>query len=206
MEGTPKKHFLLVTYPAQGHINPAIHLANRLVKAIGARITFSTSISAHRGMFPSLAAPDQEYDDGTITHIPFSDGYDDDVKKDDRNQFLLQLKITGSRGLLFVIDRLKSHGQQIDCVIDTFFLSWAAEVAQRHRVPSVQYWIQSATVFAIYYHSFHGYGELISANCDDPLWTAELPGLPPMRIRELPSFVATPNASDDPYSVIISIV
>ncbi|KAG1335491.1 putative UDP-glycosyltransferase 75D1 [Cocos nucifera] len=69
--------FLVVTYQAQGHINPAIHLANRLVQIAGARITFSTPVSAYRRMFPTSAAPDQEVEDGPISYIPFSDGYDD---------------------------------------------------------------------------------------------------------------------------------
>ena len=50
--GAAGPHFLVVTYPAQGHINPARHLARRLLRATGARVTISTAVSAFRKMFP----------------------------------------------------------------------------------------------------------------------------------------------------------
>ncbi|TYH26857.1 hypothetical protein ES288_A02G022700v1 [Gossypium darwinii] len=42
-------HFLLVTFPAQGHINPTLQFAKHLIR-IGVRVTFITCISARRRM------------------------------------------------------------------------------------------------------------------------------------------------------------
>ncbi|CAN8294786.1 unnamed protein product [Cochlearia groenlandica] len=38
-------HFLLVTFPAQGHVNPSLRFAHRLIEATGARVTFATCLS-----------------------------------------------------------------------------------------------------------------------------------------------------------------
>uniref|UniRef100_J3MFG1 Glycosyltransferase n=1 Tax=Oryza brachyantha TaxID=4533 RepID=J3MFG1_ORYBR len=78
----PAPHFLFVASGIQGHINPARRLAARLMaSAPAARVTFSTTVSAHRLLFPSLASPDEEaVDDAGVAHIPHSDGYDDGFK------------------------------------------------------------------------------------------------------------------------------
>jgi len=72
-------HFLFVTSPLQGHINPVRRLAARVMAANpDARVTFSTAVSGHRRMFPSLARPDDEAVDAAgVLHVPFSDGFDD---------------------------------------------------------------------------------------------------------------------------------
>lgn len=189
-----QKHFLVVTFPAQGHINPAIHLAKRMAEIEGARITFSTAVSGHRKMFPDLASPDEETHDGAIAYLPFSDGYDEGFRKgiDDEDEYRSTVKTTSATNLSAVIRRLNSRGTTVDCVVYTFLVSWAADVAQAHGILSAQYWIQPATVFAIYYHSFHGYAEPIA-----DMATVELPGLPPLRARDLPSFLLSSSDHSD---------
>ncbi|ONK80803.1 uncharacterized protein A4U43_C01F21930 [Asparagus officinalis] len=160
-------------------------------------------------MFPDLTSGDQEVDDGgPVTYFPFSDGYDDGFKYgvEDHNHYFSRFKDVGSKSLSSIIHRLDSRGRRVDCVIYTFLLSLAADVAREHGIPSAHYWIQPATVFGIYYHCFHGYRELIAANCRDPLFTVELPGLPPMRIRDIPSFLTMPSTSGDLYSALFTTV
>ncbi|KAJ6819614.1 cyanidin 3-O-rutinoside 5-O-glucosyltransferase-like [Iris pallida] len=203
-----KQHFLLVTYPAQGHINPVLHLARRLAAANGAAVTFSTAVSAHRRMFPSLAAPDVEVQDGPVAHIPFSDGFDEEGfvwGTHDVHHYLSQLRTLGSSSVSSILQRLHGRGSPVDCVVYTFFLPWAADVARANGVPSAQYWIQPATVFAIYYHYFHGYSSLITTACnsEDPMSTIDLPCLPSLRARDLPSFLTI--QPDNPYAVVLSM-
>ncbi|KAJ6793198.1 crocetin glucosyltransferase, chloroplastic-like [Iris pallida] len=200
-----KQHFLLVTYSTQGHINPVLHLARRLAAGNGAAVTFSTAVSAHRRMFPSLAAPDDEVQDGPVAHIPFSDGFDEGfvAGTHDARQYLSQLRTLGSSSVSSILQRLRDRGRPVDCVVYTFFLPWAADVARANGVPSAQYWIQPATVFAIYYHYFHGYSSLISNACD-PMSTIKFPCLPPLRARDLPSFLIVPP--DDPTAVVLDML
>ncbi|KAJ8477195.1 hypothetical protein OPV22_020922 [Ensete ventricosum] len=199
-----EQHFLVVTYPLQGHINPALHLARRLARVAGARITFSTALSGHRRMFPSSA--DGEVDDGLICYVPHSDGYDDGFNQDvdDAKAYPLRTRSVGSKTLSAVLCSLEERGRPVTCVIYTLLLSWAAGVAHEHGLPSVLYWIQPATVFAIYYHYYHGYDGLIASHRQDPLFPVNLPGLPPFRICDLPSFLRI-TSPDDPYVIFIEM-
>ncbi|XP_078164800.1 UDP-glycosyltransferase 75C1-like [Carex rostrata] len=197
-----QQHFLIVTYPAQGHINPSRHLARKLVNSTGARVTLSTAISGHRKMFTSL---DEEYHDGLIYYLPYSDGYDEGFKKDvhDHNQFMTESKVVGSRTLTSVINRLAKDGRPVTCIIYTLLMSWVADVARNHGIPCALYWIQPATVLAVYYHYFHGYKDTITCQANDPMAMVKLPCLPPLKIRDLPSFLTITN-KDDPYYVILN--
>ncbi|XP_058093421.1 phloretin 4'-O-glucosyltransferase-like [Magnolia sinica] len=178
-------HFLLVTYPAQGHINPALHFAKRLVRA-GARVTFATSVSAHRRIVKSTPL------DG-LTYASFSDGYDNGFKPtDDPCVYMEQFKEVGSRFVSDLMRTLADDSRPVTCVVYTILLPWAADVARIMGIPSVLLWIQPAALLAIYYHYFHGYGDLIKSINTDPSLLIELPGLPLLTMKELPSFLLPP--------------
>ncbi|OAY69868.1 Crocetin glucosyltransferase, chloroplastic, partial [Ananas comosus] len=207
-----QQHFLVVTQPAQGHINPSRHLARRLARTTGARVTVSTGISAHRRMFPSLSSHDQEFSDGLLSYIPYDDGSDDGIKRNNNkdtaaNSPTLRIKQVGPRTLSAVLDRLSARDERVTCVLYTILLPWVADVARAHGVPAVLCWIQPATALAVYYHYFHGYGGAVAAfaaaaNAGAPAHTVTLPGLAPLRIRDLPSFLAT-TSEDDPYAAFL---
>jgi hypothetical protein len=72
---------------------------------------------------------------------------------------------------------------------------WAAEVARGRGVPRMLYWTQPATMLAVYYHYFHGYERIVTEHAAEPGFTVAMPGLPPMAIRDLPSFFT--NFSDE---------
>ncbi|KAL3619938.1 hypothetical protein CASFOL_034850 [Castilleja foliolosa] len=69
-----RRHVLLVTFPAQGHINPSLRFAKRLID-MGINVTFATSVYAQRRMAKTTAATSPP---NGLTFAPFSDGYDDD--------------------------------------------------------------------------------------------------------------------------------
>ncbi|CAK7348107.1 unnamed protein product [Dovyalis caffra] len=178
---TAQPHFLLLTYPAQGHINPAIQFAKRLT-SIGARVTFATALSAQRRMSNTV------FPDG-LSFATFSDGYDDGFKPgDDRDHQMSELKRRGSQTLNDVIVESAKEGKPICCLVYTMLLNWATEVARAHHLPAALLWIQPATVFDIYYYYFNGYDDIFS-NCSENSYVVELPGLPPFTSRDLPSFL-----------------
>jgi UDP-glucoronosyl and UDP-glucosyl transferase len=185
-------HFLVAVYPGQGHINPARSLARRLAKVTGARVTLSTTISAHRHMFPSLSSPDQEITDGhgPITYIPYSDGYDNGIKwfVDDINDIAEKFCSLGPASLSSILDDLARRGLPVTCMIYGLHMHWVKELAISRGVPSVLYWPQPATLLGIYYHYFHGYRDLITTHRNEPSFVVNLPHLAPLRICDLPSF------------------
>ncbi|KAF7084318.1 hypothetical protein CFC21_087972 [Triticum aestivum] len=188
------QHFLVVAFPGQGHINPARALAERLARAApGARVTLSAAVSAHRRMFPSLASPDEEVHDGAISYIPYSDGYDHGFSLlagdgDEVQRYAEVFGRVGRETFSAVLDRLAARGRPVTCVLYAMLMWWAAEVARERGVPRALYWIQPATMLAVYYHYFHGYERLVTEHAAEPGFTVSMPGLPPMAIRDLPSF------------------
>ncbi|KAJ1282296.1 hypothetical protein BS78_03G040600 [Paspalum vaginatum] len=202
-------HLLVVTYPAQGHINPARHLARRLLRATGARVTISTAVSGFRKMFPGAAAeqePEGHRDAAGVWYVPYSDGYDAgfDSAVHDTTHYMTQVRLEGSRTLAAVLRRLRAAGRPVTLVVYTLLLSWVADVARDHGVPAALYWIQPATVLAAYLHFFRGtdgVDRAIAAAAGDPWADVRVPGLPPLRVRDLPSFI-TSTAEDDPYAFV----
>jgi uncharacterized small protein (DUF1192 family) len=201
-----RPHLLIVTYPAQGHINPARHLARRLLRATGARITVSTAVSAYRKMFPGEDSSSGHRDATGVWHVPYSDGYDAgfDRAVHDRTHYMTQIKVVGSRTLSGVLARHRP----VTCVVYTLLLLWVADVARDHGVPSALYWIQSATVLAAYLHFFRGTDGFdravaTAAAGGGPSAEVRVPGLPPMRVRDLPSFI-TATSEDNPYAFVIA--
>ncbi|KAG5252120.1 hypothetical protein OIU78_011107 [Salix suchowensis] len=184
-------HFLLVTYPAQGHINPSLQLAKGLTR-IGVLVTLVTSLSAGRRMSKT------SFPDG-LSFVTYSDGYDDGLEPGgDLERLASELKRRGSQTLNEVIADSAKEGKPVTCVVYTIFLHWAADVARAQHLPAALLWIQPATVFDIYYYYFNGYGDIFN-NCKDTSYVIELPGLPPLTSRDLPSFTLPSNT----YTVIL---
>ncbi|KMZ60685.1 Flavonoid glucosyltransferase, family GT1 [Zostera marina] len=187
-------HFLLVCYPVQSHINPLLNLACRLVHA-GAYVTFSTSIAAHKRMFPASSMLDFPFNDPHISHLiyfPYSDGYDDG-NNETKQQFnyFLETRDMCRCSLRSIASAPSIDGRPaITFIIYTIMIPWVSEVAAELGLPMALLWTQPATLFSIYYHYFHGgYKELIASNCDDQSYSLQLPGVSPISIRDLPSYL-----------------
>ncbi|KAB2039635.1 hypothetical protein ES319_D02G024500v1 [Gossypium barbadense] len=181
-------HFLLVTIPAQGHINPTLQFAKHLIR-IGVRVTFITCISARHRMTKVPTAQG-------LTFLPFSDGYDDGFQPgDDVDRYLSELRRRGKEAISEFITSGENEGKPVTCIVYTLFIHWATEVARKHHIPTALLWIQPATVFDIYYFYFNGYESTIKAQADEtnPKRSIKLPGLPLLATSDLPSFVTASN-------------
>ena len=208
-------HFLVVTYPAQGHITPARHLARRLLRAAAgeARVTICTPISAFRKMFPEATAAGARGEEmvteevGGIAYAAYSDGYDGGFDRacDDYASYMSQMRQEGARTLSAVLRRLAGRGRPVTCTVYTLLMPWVAAVARDHGVAAVAvFWIQAATALAAYYHYFRGSREAVmaAAASRDPGTEVRIPGLPPLLFRDLPSFLRV-TSDDDPFACVI---
>ncbi|PAN23493.1 hypothetical protein PAHAL_4G096100 [Panicum hallii] len=204
----PQQHFLFVTSPMQGHINPARRLAARVMAANpDARVTFSTAVSGHRRMFPSLARPDDEAVDAAgVLHVPFSDGFDDGFSSATHGAgtYRARASAAGCETLSAVVSRLAARGWPVTRVVYTFLVPWVPDIARAHGVPAALFWIQPAAVFAVYYHYFHGHDAALAAcaNGADPGAAACLPGLPPLKPDALPSAVSITSPEHRHYLLL----
>ncbi|KAF8648391.1 hypothetical protein HU200_064979 [Digitaria exilis] len=210
---SPRAHFLVLTFPFQGHIAPALRLAKRLLAAApDALVTFSTSEVAHRRMFPSNKpdgadeVPDDEHGGGRLEFLPFSDGTEAGyVRNSDPgvfNAYMSSFHAEGARTVAEIVDALAARGRPVTRVVYTLLLPWAADIARDRGVPSALYWIQPVAVFAIYHHYFHGHAGVVDEHRHDPSFVVELPGLAPQTIGDLPSFL---TESTDPSDFFHSL-
>ncbi|KAF1875689.1 hypothetical protein Lal_00006319 [Lupinus albus] len=197
-------HFLLVAYPAQGHINPALQFAKRLIH-LGAHVTFSTTLHLHRRISNKLTIPGLNY-------VPFSDGYDNGFKAKHESDFALyqsELKIRGSEFLSnIILSNAKDGSHPFTCVVYTLILSWVAEVARGFHLSSALLWVQPATVFDIFYYHSHGYSDYIYDKTKDKESSSscsiELPGLPLLLApNDLPSYLVASSSSSNWSSVFL---
>ena len=108
---------------------------------------------------------------------------------DDDQHHFMQLKRNGSKILTDLIVSNANQGRPFTCLVYTMFIPWAADVARELHLPSVLLWIQQpAMVFDIYYYYFNGFADVIRNN---PSCSIQLPGLPLLTSRELPSLLAS---------------
>ncbi|KAK9159845.1 hypothetical protein Syun_006186 [Stephania yunnanensis] len=198
-----RNHFIVFTTPFQGHINPTLQLSKRLA-SLGAQVTFVTSIHAHRRMFNDKNNATSIRSDyaSSITFAPFSDGYDNGLKQgDDALQFLSEFKRHGSEALSNLIRSLSTDddpNRSVTCLICSFLYPWILELGRDHGVKTAMLWIQPAVVFGIYYYYFNGYKDKILQEnvANEGNYSSsyvELPGLPKLTCRDLPSFLLPSN-------------
>ncbi|CAN8324623.1 unnamed protein product [Cochlearia groenlandica] len=195
-------HFLFVTFPAQGHINPSLELAKRLAATIPtAKVTFAATISAYnRRMFSTENVPK------TLIFAKYSDGRDDGFKsstsstdnksrKETSSAYLSEMKRRGRETLTELIELNRELNRPFTCVVYTLLLTWVAELAREFHVPSALLWVQPVTVFSIFHHYFNGYKEAIQDldNNNNTSCSVKLPSLPLLRLRDLPTVIIPSN-------------
>ncbi|KAJ8634357.1 hypothetical protein MRB53_027693 [Persea americana] len=194
-------HFLVLSSPLHGHVNPTFEFARRLARA-GGRVTFLSSVSAYRRMRES---PPLE----GLSYASFSDGYDDGFNfhiNNDSTKITMksaedygeQFRQAGARKVSELVRTFSDEGCHVTCLVYSILQTWAADVVRELQIPSVALWIQPAAVLAVYYHYFHGCDLLINKLEIDPEFLVELPKLPPLASKDLPSFLLP----SDPYSDI----
>ncbi|XP_073158845.1 UDP-glycosyltransferase 75C1-like [Henckelia pumila] len=185
------RHVLLITYPAQGHINPTLRFAERLIH-IGIDVTFATTVHSRRRMAKTSAGDAPK----GLTFATFSDGCDEYGFRpgDDIKRYMLGLREGGSRTLKDIVAASSEQGRPVTCLVYTLLLPWAAAVAREVQVPCALLWIQPATVLDVYYYYFRGFEDEIKANSDNPSWKIRFPGIPyDFSKSDLPSFMLPSN-------------
>ncbi|KAJ6867072.1 UDP-glycosyltransferase 75C1-like [Populus alba x Populus x berolinensis] len=184
------KHFLVISMPGQGHINPMFQLGKCLIHAGAGRVTFATT--AH-GLTQVKAFPSLE----NLHYASFSDGFDDGIKPtNDPHRIMAELKRVGSQTLTELLLSLSKEGNPVSYLIYTLLLPWAADVARDMSIPSVFLCILSTIAFALCYCFFEERDGVYDSNDNRSPSSIEMPGLPLFTSKDMPSFLL-PN---DPHA------
>ncbi|KAL0416971.1 UNVERIFIED_CONTAM: UDP-glycosyltransferase 74B1 [Sesamum latifolium] len=175
-----KGHVLVVSYPAQGHINPLLQFAKCLASK-GLKASFATtrytvnSINAHG-----------------IDVLPISDGFDEGGFKQalSLEAYLESFRIIGSKTLTELIHSLEASTLPINCLVCDSLLPWGLEVATSLGILSVVFLTNSVSVCLIYSQIDLG---LLPLSVKPENVPVLLPGLPPLGHGDMPSFMEPPN-------------
>lgn len=179
---TPEKsHILDIIFPLQGHINPAIQLCKRLV-AEQIRVTLLTTASTSR----TIQREGFSSDCMAIEIVP-----DINVAGDDNSDifevFFRDYKATITHGVPQIIQKYDNTGFPVKAILYDSVSPWIVDVAHANGVKGAVFSPQNCAVSSIFYHLHSGSLELPS---DEIL----LPGLPAMKLKDLPSLAYDMNS------------
>ncbi|KAH9606306.1 hypothetical protein KSS87_000221 [Heliosperma pusillum] len=176
-----KAHVLILPYPAQGHINPMLQFAKRLVYK-GIKPTLVTTVYLYKSMHTSTSPSGDGPQIGVRT---ISDGYDEGgrAQAESSEAYLASLYGVGPRNLSGLIKNLSEEGDPVKAVIYDGFFPWALDVAKEFGLFGVCFLTQSCAVNSVYYHVQRG---LIQLPLSGPV---NLPGVPELQPCDTPSFV-----------------
>ncbi|XVF44083.1 hypothetical protein PTKIN_Ptkin02bG0091900 [Pterospermum kingtungense] len=176
-----KGHVVVLPYPSQGHINPLLQFAKCL---------------ASKGVKATLATTHYTVKSISATHIgveQISDGFDEGGFSQAGNVefYLKSFRDNGSRTLCELIQKFKDSNTPVNCVVYDSFLPWALDAAKQHGIYGAAFFTNSATVCSIFSHIHRGLLALPLTPETTPL---NLPGIPPLNFRDLPTFLSFPHS------------
>ncbi|MED6221119.1 hypothetical protein PIB30_051300 [Stylosanthes scabra] len=179
---------LMVSPSLQGHLNPTLNFAKRLASK-GVHVTLAIPEET-RQRFQNLN--NQETNSHRHNKNPslefFSDGLSvDHDRSNDPANFFASFETKGAENLSNLITHLKETDRSFSCLIANPFMPWSVDVAVSHGIPCAIFWPQASALFSIYYRYACKTNRF--PNMENPNETLQLPSLPMLQVRELPSFL-----------------
>ncbi|EPS69486.1 glycosyltransferase [Genlisea aurea] len=174
-------HCLIFPFPIQGHINPMLQFAKRLVHK-GLRVTL---------ILTRYLAKTSPFHSPTIAVETISNGLDDGEPHGfPVSSYLSLLKEHGMASLREALHRLIRCGRPATCIVYDPFITWVPELAGEYGIKTAAFFTQSCAVDYIYHRLYSG--DLKIGEEEEK--AIELPGLPPLLPADLPSFVTLPES------------
>lgn len=178
-----KGHVLVLPYPVQGHLNPMVQFAKRLVSK-GVKVTIATTTYTAS----SISTP-------SVSVEPISDGHDFipiGVPGVSIDAYSESFKLNGSETLTRVISKFKSTDSPIDSLVYDSFLPWGLEVARSNSISAAAFFTNNLTVCSVLRKFVSGEFPLPADPASAPFLVR---GLPALSYDELPSFVGRHSSS-----------
>ncbi|CAN7043274.1 unnamed protein product [Brassica oleracea var. botrytis] len=178
-----KGHVVVLPYPVQGHLNPMVQFAKRLVSK-GVKVTIATTTYTAS----SISTP-------SVSVEPISDGHDFipiGVPGVSIDAYSESFKLNGSETLTRVISKFKSTDSPIDSLVYDSFLPWGLEVARSNSISAAAFFTNNLTVCSVLRKFASGEFPLPADPASAPYLVR---GLPALSYDELPSFVGRHSSS-----------
>ncbi|KVH93315.1 gallate 1-beta-glucosyltransferase-like [Cynara cardunculus var. scolymus] len=187
-------HVFLVTFPAQGHVNPLLRLGKLIASKGNLLVTFSATKYIGNKMKKAGAAVSGDPTPvgnrgGMIRFEFFNDGCseDDDEEIHDLDTYLPKLEAYGKRSLTVIINHHAQNGRPVSCLINNPFVPWVSDLGEELNIPSAMLWVQSCACFSSFYH----YENLLEPFPSEkqPDIEVQLPNMPVLKSDEVPTFL-----------------
>ncbi|EAY87578.1 hypothetical protein OsI_08989 [Oryza sativa Indica Group] len=210
MGSNSRLHAVLIPYPAQGHVTPLLHLA-KVLHSRGFHVTFVNSEYNHRRLLRSrgtgaLAGLDDFRFETIPDGLPPPSESDNDDVTQDIPTVCTSFLTHGPAAFGALLARLNSEPgtPPVSCVIPDGVMSFAQRVASDMGILAPAFWTTSACGFMGYLH----YAELIDRGYvplkDESYLTNGyldtvldwVPGMPGIRLRDMPSFIRTTDRDE----------
>ncbi|CAN1252986.1 UDP-glycosyltransferase 86A2 [Linum perenne] len=193
-----KPHAIIVPYPLQGHVIPAVHLAVKLASQ-GFTITFINTEYIHHKAAAAAASggggdvfADVRKSGLDIRYSTVSDGlpvgFDRSLNHDEFMASILHVFPAHVEELVAGIVAAGEGEEEVCCVVaDTFFV-WPSKVAKKFGLVYVSVWTQPALVFNLYHH-VHLLRQNGHFGCEDRRddTISYIPGVDRIELKDIPS-------------------
>lgn len=174
-------HVLVLTYPAQGHINPMLQFTKRLISK---GIKSTLAITKHLSKTTTTNSK-------TVPIETFSDGYDEGgyYQAETPEAYVESFNTVGPKSVTQLIKKLNNTSNPVTAIVYNAFITWGLDLAKKFGVVSVVFFTQAAAVNNIYYHIQKG---VVSS----PIFESKVsvPGLPELGRSEMPTFATDVGA------------
>ncbi|XP_078161908.1 UDP-glycosyltransferase 86A1-like [Carex rostrata] len=211
----PRPHAVVMPYPLQGHIIPAVHLALRLATR-GVTVTFINTEAVHHQTVKAAGADCRDgYDPFysarltglDIRYETVSDGlpltFDRSLNRD---QFMNSVLHVLSAHVEELLRRLVATiDPPITCLITDRFFVWPATIGEKLGLPYISFWTEPALIFTLYYHM-----DVLRQNehfaCGENRKDAitYIPGVPSIEPKELMSYLQDTDVSSVVHHIIFN--
>ncbi|KAM6594274.1 hypothetical protein CsatA_001977 [Cannabis sativa] len=139
-------HVVVVTYPAQGHINPLLQFA-KILASKGLKATLATTHYTLKSINTNTTT--------TTTAVgfePISDGYDGGGFElaSSLEAYLESFRAVGSKTLTELIMKFSETDCPVTCVVYDCMLTWVIDVVRQFGIVGVVFMTNSASVCSLY--------------------------------------------------------
>lgn len=137
---------MVLTYPAQGHINPLLQFSKRLASK-GLKATLATThytVNFIQSDAVGVEAISDGFDEGGFKQAPSLEAY------------LESFQAVGSRTVGELILKFNESASPVDCLVYDSILPWGLSVARQFGIYGAAFWTTSASVCSMYWQLRQG--------------------------------------------------
>ncbi|XP_031282588.1 UDP-glycosyltransferase 83A1-like [Pistacia vera] len=144
-------HFLLIPYPAQGHVAPLLKLATKISEH-GIKITFVNTEFMEAKILAS--GPEKAEEGSLMKFVSIPDGLEGDDRNDaiEMNESVFRVMPGHLKELIEKMNQSDGACEPITCVIADICLGWALKVARKMGIPGAAFVPYGPPTLAFAFH------------------------------------------------------